>query len=109
MRLTTRLKTMDPAEKRVWTHDFVDDLASGETVSAILSVNVTVDFALPGITPHSTPNNIKDGLATISGTTKILQGLTDPVHGNDYKLKAEVRTSTNRELVAVAILPARTL
>jgi len=103
-----RLDTMDPLEVRVWTHDFADDLAPGETVnSAILSLNVTVDFALPGASDPS-PNNIKDGVATISGT-KLVQGISNPVHGIDYELKAEVKTSTNRELVGGAILPVRNL
>jgi hypothetical protein len=110
MRLPKRLEVMDPGEVRTWTHDFAGDLSTGETVTTILGVNVTVHRALPGAV-HATPNDIKSGAAALSGSpqTKLLQGIANPVHGIDYELKAEVRTSTNREIVGVAILPVRTL
>jgi hypothetical protein len=86
-------------ETRKYTWDFVNDVASGETLTAgTQSVTATV---LKGT--DASPSSIVSGTATISGT-QVVQMVTGGVEAVTYALNFQVTTSEGQVLNGVGKL-----
>jgi hypothetical protein len=85
------------------TFDFAPDLAVGETVASVITVEVELQRGGPDLTPGA----ILSGPPAISGN-KVVQLVTGGVIGANYLLR--VKVSTNVPLnrwVCAGVLPVR--
>ncbi len=85
------------------TFDFAPDLATGETIASVVSVEVELRSG----GPDATPGAILSGPAAISGN-KVVQLVTGGVIGANYLMRVKVATNVplNR-WVCAGVLPVR--
>jgi hypothetical protein len=104
--MAQRTDSKDPEEVVPFTADFTRRLAqidSTETIASITAVTVTTSYG-----GDSSPEAMKSGAAEIAtGSKKVIQMITGGTDGNEYKIKVEVKTNTNKELVIAGIVPVR--
>lgn len=100
--MTQVLETKDTDEDIVVTFDFSNELASGETLSGVPTITVTV---VKGTDPS--PSAILSGAYSVSSDAKkILQPVIDGVPGVQYRLKCVCPTSNPaKKLARVGLLP----
>lgn len=94
----------DPRENAIFTLDFANDLAAGETITGVDSFITFVDGPNMDIDPSAMLN----GVPAINGT-KIGQYIHGGTNGNVYKWVAIITTSLSQELALagfVQIAPA---
>ncbi len=103
--MTARFKyAKDPAESLPLTFVFSPDLSTGETLTAILSVTVTV---LVGTDPS--PGSILAGGNALDPTnTQASIPVTGGLNEVDYDVSVKASTSLGKILVCAGILSVRT-
>ncbi len=100
-------RDFDPAnstESEVYSLDFVNDLASGETLSSVSSVGLTVFQGT-----DASPSSHLSGSSSISGTV-VSQRLATLTSGVTYTLSFNVLTSQSNTITLfsrVACLPVQ--
>ena len=88
-------------EKVVITYDFSSELATGETLSGVITATVEV---VAGI--DATPSAMLNGSAQFDATAKkVLQGIQGGIAGNVYRIKVlSPTTNTNKVLGRSAVI-----
>ena len=92
----------NPAENEIYSFDFVNDLGTGESITSVASVALTVFQGTDG-----NPSSHLSGGASVSGTV-VSQRLANLVSGVTYTFSITVNTSLSNVLELfsrVACLP----
>jgi hypothetical protein len=99
-----RFPILEPAEEWPLTFNFANDLATGETLTSIVAVTITL---AAGTDPN--PTAIANGLAGIDPTnTQVIVPVKAGVLNCDYQILVTVATTNSlKELTCIGILPIR--
>ena len=94
----------DPAESVVLTFDFSPGLASGETLTGTITVDVSMALGT-----DATPTALLNGAASFDASnTRVLQPVKAGVQDANYLLKVTCATTNPKKVLAIAaILPIR--
>jgi hypothetical protein len=87
---TQRFPVIGPGEEHILTFNFNDELAVGETLQGIVTMNVVASAGVDG----NAPGNLLDGPAAYdTSLSKVLQPIHGAIQDNDYYFTVTVPTS----------------